>query len=145
VQDYQEAVRNSFAQANVVPLATKSYILLDVSSSMGSEYDSEAAQRGLRRLATLPWIKVFRFNDGLQAGGDLKSNSSIATQGGTQLGAALEQLYSLPDAGIPERLLVVTDGEHDHPTKLLEKCGTYIECMPEELENKLDWLNERRT
>jgi len=143
VRAYQEAVRESFVRAKVLPLVINSFVLLDVSGSMGSEYDSEAAQRGLKRLVALPWVKVFRFNDGLETGGDLESDSSISTRGGTQLGAALEQLFSLPDAGIPERLLIVTDGRHDHPAQLLSKCGAYTECTPEELEHRLDWLNER--
>jgi len=58
------------------------------------------------------------------------------------MGAALGQLFSLPDAGVSERLIIVTDGGHDHPEELLKKCGKYIECTPDELENQLDWLNE---
>lgn len=142
VRDYQDAVRERFAQAKVVPLVRKKYVLLDVSSSMASEYSSAAAQRGLRRLVALPWVKVFRFNDGLEAGGDLAADGSVATGGGTQLGAALEQLFALSDAGIPERLIVVTDGGHDHPDELLGRCGEHRECTPDDLENHLDWLRQ---
>lgn len=143
VRDYQQAVRERFSRLNVVPLDGKQFVLLDVSSSMDSEYSSAAAQRGLKRLAALPWVKVYRFNDGLEAGGDLRSNVSICTRGGTQLGAALEQLFTMPDAGLPKRLLIVTDGGHDHPDELLGRCGSVLECTPDELENKLEWLNER--
>lgn len=142
VRGYQDAVRERFAQAKVVPLVRKNFVLLDVSISMDSEYSSSAAQRGLKRLAALPWVKVFRFNDGLESGGDLKSESLIRTSGGTQLGAALKQLFALPDAGVPERLLVVTDGGHDHPNELLGQCGAFIECTPDELDNGLNWLIE---
>jgi hypothetical protein len=83
---------------------------------------------------------VFRFNDGLVPGGDLHLERRIATGGGTQLGAALNQLYALPETGIPERLLVVSDGEHDHPGELLRKCGEHHECQPEDLEKHLEWL-----
>jgi hypothetical protein len=142
VREFQMAVRDSFARAGIVPRAIKRFVLLDVSSSMNSEYSSETAQRALKRLVALPWMKVYRFNDGLVVGGDLKTDSSIATSGGTQLGAALEQLFSLPDAGVPERLIIVTDGEHDHPNELLEKCGEYRECRPEDLEGQLEWLTQ---
>lgn len=142
VREYQAAVRNCFASASVIPQPRKRFVLLDVSGSMESEYTSQAAQHGLKRLVSLPWVKVFRFNDGLVAGGDLKTDSQIATGGGTKLGEALEQLFTLPDAGIPERLLIVTDGDHDHPTKLLEKCSAHVECKPDELEAQLDWLTQ---
>jgi hypothetical protein len=142
VSEYQSALKNCFAGASILPQPRKRFVLLDVSGSMGSEYSSISAQRGLKRLVALPWVKVFSFNDGLADGGDLKSDTSIATGGNTQLGAALEQLFSLPDTGIPERLLVVTDGGHDHPNALLGQCGDHLECRPEELEMHLDWLTK---
>jgi len=142
VRAYQEAVRGCFSRAGIIPPLTKLFVLLDVSGSMGSEYTSDAAQRGLRRLVALPWVKVFRFNDGLEAGGDLETNHPIRTGGGTQLGAALQQLFALAGAGIPERLLIVTDGGHDHPTALLSMCGACRECMAEDLENQLGWLTK---
>jgi hypothetical protein len=70
----------------------------------------------------------------------LKTDSQITTGGNTKLGTALTQLFELPDAGIPERLLVVTDGGHDHPNHLLARAGAYVECKPDELEKRLDWL-----
>jgi len=140
VQDYQMAVRSYFTRASIQP--TKRIALLDVSGSMESQYASPAAQRGLRRLLELPWIKVFRFNDGLVSGGDLDlTNNQIATSGGTELGAALRQLFGLHEIGIPERLLIVTDGGHDHPNELLAKVGEHTECTPEKLEDHLDWLS----
>jgi hypothetical protein len=140
VREYQTAVRNCFTGTAVVPQPRRRFVLLDVSGSMGLAYTSPAAQRGLKRLVALPWVKVFRFNDGLVPGGDLKADSQIATGGNTELGAALKQLFELPDAGIPERLVIVTDGGHDHPDELLAKVGLHVECKPDDLEEHLDWL-----
>jgi hypothetical protein len=140
VAEYQSELRNFFASASILPQPGRRFVLLDVSGSMSLEYSGTLAQKGLKRLVALPWVKIYRFNDGLLDGGDLKGGAPMSTGGGTQLGATLRQLFSLQDAGIPERLLVITDGEHDHPDALLKKCGDYRECHPNDLEGYLDWL-----
>jgi len=87
VKLYKKSVRDCFEQAKIVARTKRIFVLLDVSGSMESKYESTASQRGLMRLKAMPWIKVFRFNDGLVAGGDLTmQNGPIVTQGGTELG-----------------------------------------------------------
>ena len=140
VREYQAAVRSCFARAGILPSVTKRVVLLDVSGSMVALYTTAAAQQGLRAIIAVPNIKIFRFSNGLERGGDLRPNANMATRGGTELGAALQQMFSLPDVGIPDRMLIVTDGDHDRPTETLKKVVAYIECRPEEMENYVDWL-----
>ncbi|MEY2536428.1 MAG: hypothetical protein QOG67_168 [Verrucomicrobiota bacterium] len=140
VESYQAAVRDCFARAEFEPRGF-SVVLLDVSGSMDCAYTTASAQSGLKRLLEFPWLKIFRFNDGLLPGGDLTNASTVATRGGTQLGAALQQLFPLLDSSILERLLVVTDGGHDHPDEFIPQIKEYQECMPSEIEKYLEWLN----
>jgi hypothetical protein len=116
-------------------------VLLDVSASMGDTYHNESVQRSLKQLLQMSWVKILRFNNGLVSGGDLDplSAQNLATSGGTQLGRALIDLESL--FGLPEALLIVTDGGHDQPTDILKRIPRVRECSPAEMGDNLAWLD----
>jgi len=143
VEHYQRAVCDAVTKGGLVaPPKRQLCVLLDVSGSMQHRYESPVAQQGLRKLLELEGVHVCRFNDGLLPGGDWSSESQLTTSGGTQLGAALRQMYDDPRLGIPDCLLVVTDGEHDHPVAELSKITEIKECLPDGLESALLWLKE---
>jgi hypothetical protein len=142
VSNYQETLRKFFKDNGIRPISEKRYVLLDVSISMEHKYTGKNAQMGLRQILQSADLKIFRFNDGLLPGGDLQEVSKIHISGGTQLGATLEQLFELEEGGIPDRLLIVTDGEHDKPSQQLSRIKNWQECMPEEIISKIQWLLE---
>ena len=88
----------------------------------------------------MKWVRVFRFNNGLVSGCDLDETnySTIRTSGGTQLGQAIMDIEKL--FGLPKKMLIVTDGGHDHPKEILQKIPSVKECTPMELENNISWL-----
>jgi len=47
------------------------------------------------------------------------------------------KLFDLREIGIPERLLIITDGGHDRPNELLAEAGEHTECTPEDSKLKL--------
>ncbi|MBW7992681.1 MAG: hypothetical protein FVQ84_22055 [Planctomycetes bacterium] len=50
-------------------------------------------------------------------------------------------LYNMEQLiGLPDRLLVVTDGEYDHPVQKLERILEVRECEPLELSGSMNWL-----
>jgi hypothetical protein len=141
VEAYKRAVKWAVKQGGLQPpRRRKDCVLLDVSGSMEDQYKNSKAQTALRRLLALPYVTVLRFNDGLVSGGDLREDGTLTTGGSTQLGSALRQMFSLPEFGIPERLLVVTDGGHDHPVAELSKISEVRECSPDDFGENLDWL-----
>ncbi len=145
VKAFQEAVHQAARRGGLIPnLPRKRFVLLDVSSSMAALYGSAAAQRGLQRAAGLEGIHLFRFNDGLVEGGGGPASSAVTTGGGTQLGEALRQLYADERFGVPDRLLIVTDGGHDDPRAELSRVDTFRQCRPDDLESELVWLNADR-
>ncbi len=94
----------------------------------------------LRALLAMRRLRILRFNNGLIEGGDLDAATAEAlrTSGGTELGWALSDIESL--FGLPDKLLVVTDGGHDHPNEMLGRIPAVRECLPNELGVHLDWL-----
>ncbi len=126
--------------ADFEPAHGKTMVLLDVSSSMGDSYREKNVQDSLRQLLEMTWVKILRFNNGLVEGGDLDSLSaqSLTTSGGTQLGQALTDLESL--FGLPEILLIVTDGGHDHPEDIMRRIPRVKECSPAEIGKNIGWL-----
>jgi hypothetical protein len=140
IQEFNDNLLCVLKAAGLVPKLGSVVVLLDVSSSMGRAYESSSVQDALRRLLDIPWIRILRFNNGLRPGGDLDEAAckSIKTSGGTELGRALDDMEQL--IGLPDRLLVVTDGEHDHPVQKLERILEVCECEPIELSGSMDWL-----
>ncbi|MEY2500938.1 MAG: hypothetical protein QOI07_1272 [Verrucomicrobiota bacterium] len=114
-------------------------LLLDVSGSMGDSYTSARAQAALRSLLGARTLKIYRFNDGLVRGGDLKEpdESSLRGHGGTQLKLALDQLSEL--VGVIDRLLLVSDGGHDNPSQP-NFVSEMRECQPDAIGNYSRWL-----
>ena len=115
-------------------------VLLDVSSSMGDRYSPTSVQMALRKLVKMPGITILRFNDGLVSGGDLDESEvpSIQTSGGTQLRRALDEMEQR--FGTPTKLLIITDGGHDHPKDRLSHIQYVRECSPTDVEWNIDWL-----
>ena len=122
------------------PINEDTIVLLDVSSSMGDSYQDRNVQRFLRALLDMPWVKILRFNNGLLEGGDLDAATAqnLTTSGGTQLGRALSDVESL--FGLPGKLLIVTDGEHDNPRVILSRIPKVRECLPKEIGENMAWL-----
>jgi hypothetical protein len=140
VAAYQDAVRACLSNSRMAPARRDVCLLLDVSGSMAGTYSAPAFRTAINRIASDARVRIYRFNDGLVTGGDLPSDFVGAVKGGTQLGAALTALIALPEEPIPKRLLVVTDGGHDHPNDLLSRFGDAKECMPADLLDHSDWL-----
>lgn len=140
VECYQQSVRECFQRASLEPVCQNVIVLLDISSSMGTQYNTSEAQRGLRQLLAITGLRIFRFNNGLVPGGDWKGSQGLVVTGGTELGRALRQLFEDPSVGVPDRLLVITDGGHDHPNDLLERVPDHRESEPSDLEETIDWL-----
>jgi hypothetical protein len=126
--------------AGLEPINEKIIVLLDASSSMRDLYQDKDAQGFLRALSAMRWVKILRFNDGLVAGGDLDGTTAqtLTTRGGTQLGRALAEIEFL--FGLPSKLLIVTDGEHDSPKEMLVRIENVRECLPKEIGKHMDWL-----
>lgn len=137
---FKERLSKMLRDAHLEPAHEDTIVLLDVSSSMGDKYRNERVQHALRSLLRIPWVEILRFNNGLVQGGDLDplSAQNLATSGGTELGRALSDIEHL--FGVPSRLLIVTDGEHDHPTKMLRRVPHVRECSPSEIEENISWL-----
>ena len=51
------------------------------------------------------------------------------------------QLYADERFGVPDRLLIVTDGGHDEPQSELSRVNAFRQCRPDDLESELLWLN----
>lgn len=137
---FQQRLSHILEAASLSPMKEETTVLLDVSSSMGYSYEDTRVQSFLRALLAIPWVRILRFNNGLIKGGDLDEATaqSLTTSGGTQLGWALSDIESL--FGLPDKLLIVTDGEHDHPTDILSRIPKVKECLPKEIGENVDWL-----
>ena len=140
IEMFQRRLSQVLQAARLNPMLDDTVLLLDVSSSMGDSYKDKNVQSFLRTLLAMPWVKILRFNSGLLAGGDLDAATaqSLATSGGTQLGRALSDVESL--FGLPSKLLVVTDGEHDNPREILSRIPKVRECLPREIGENIAWL-----
>jgi hypothetical protein len=123
-----------------LPEGQDTAVLLDISGSMRNSYLDRDVQFALKKLINMKWVRVFRFNNGLVSGCDLDemNYSTIRTSGGTQLGQAIMDIEKL--FGLPKKILIVTDGAHDHPKEILQKIPSVKECTPMELENNISWL-----
>lgn len=143
VDEYIESLRRLFVGNGIVSSLSEVIVLLDVSGSMGTTYLDVSAQTELRKLMNDPALRIFRFNNGLLPGGDLSKASSLQISGGTELGASLEQLFALSEVGVPEKLLIVTDGGHDHPTALINRVAHYAECEPHQISQFIDQLRQQ--
>lgn len=137
---FQRRLSDILQTAGLDPMNEETTVLLDVSSSMGDSYQDTDVQRFLRALLAMPWVRILRFNNGLLEGGDLDvaTAQSLTTTGGTQLGRALSDIESL--FGMPNKLLIVTDGEHDNPRDILSRIPKVRECLPKEIGEIMDWL-----
>lgn len=142
IESFEGSLKSILRAANLRPAFTNTLVLLDVSLSMGHSYHDKDVQRALRSLVRMTWIKVLRFNNGLVAPGDLDESScaAIRTSGGTELGRAITDVQEL--LGLPTKMLIVTDGGHDHPTEMLRRIPQVRECLPQELKDHLLWLQE---
>jgi hypothetical protein len=140
INGFKENLHSILRTAGLIPGSENVVVLLDVSSSMGQAYEDRRVQDALRIMVGIPWIRIFRFSDGLLPGGDLDGSTlrNIQTSGGTELGQALEEIENL--IGMPDRLLIVTDGEHDNPTQKLGRIPEVLESNPTDLIGNLDWL-----
>ncbi|MBI5841551.1 MAG: hypothetical protein HZB19_15780 [Chloroflexi bacterium] len=137
---FEKCLKNALSNAKLLPISRSAMVLLDVSSSMGNAYEARDVQLALRRILGLGWVKVFRFNNGLVPGGDLDEADyrDIRTFGDTQLGKAILQIEEI--SALPTKLLIVTDGGHEHPVEILKRMPNVRECNPDELEENFDWL-----
>jgi len=140
IELFQRRLSEILQAAGLDPTNEDTTVLLDVSSSMGDSYQGSNVQSFLRALLAMPWVKILRFNNGLLEGGDLDAATaqSLTTSGGTQLGRALSDVESL--FGLPGKLLIVTDGEHDNPRDILSRIPKVRECLPKEIGENMAWL-----
>lgn len=141
IKQFQERLLAVLDDAGLGPDDRKVMVLLDVSGSMGDSYCDVDVQTNLRLLVEKRWIKILRFNSGLVSGGDLDETSmqALATAGGTELGRALAEIENF--FGLPSKLLLITDGEHESPA-VLRRIQSVIQCMPGEIGNHIGWLEE---
>jgi hypothetical protein len=137
---FRRRLSDALRAAGLEPMKEATTVLLDVSSSMGDSYQDTKVQHFLHVLLAMRRIKVLRFNNGLIEGGDLDASTAetLTTGGGTELGRALSDIESL--FGLPDKLLVVTDGGHDHPNDALNRIPNVKECLPKEIGMHLGWL-----
>jgi len=137
---FQQRLSEILCVVGFEPPRGSTIVLLDVSASMGDSYRDRNVQVSLRKILGMPWVKILRFNNWLVEGGDLDplSAQSLTTSGGTQLGRALSDLEYL--FGLPDNLLIVTDGGHEHPTDLLKRIPRVKECAPAEIGDNIAWL-----
>jgi len=137
---FRQRLSEILLTAGLEPIKEAITVLLDVSSSMGNSYQDGEVQGFLRALLSMRRVRILRFNNGLIEGGDLDATTIevLRTSGGTELGRALSDIESL--FGLPDKLLVVTDGGHDHPTDALSRISDVRECQPKEIGMHLDWL-----
>lgn len=140
IEKYYSTISDMLKSVGFIPDLTYTVVLLDVSGSMGRLYDSKIVQDALHFIILNRNIKIYRFNNGLVPGGDLDETEcqQIETGGGTQLGKAIDDLEAY--FGLPEKLLIVTDGKHDRPGEKLSRIPDILECEPSELPEYLDWL-----
>lgn len=130
---YRADLANALRSVGLIP-ERDVVVLLDVSSSMGSQYAAPDVQTALRTILGFGWVKCLRFNYGLVPGGDLEANEciNIQTTGLTELAKALDQIEQL--YGFPRKLLVVTDGGFsDDPREKLASIPEMKVCLPHEL------------
>jgi hypothetical protein len=139
IAEFERTLLELLARAGFPPERRSRVLLLDVSGSMGDSYASPQVQAALQSLLRNRTLKVYCFNDGLVAGGDLKTPeaSSLHGRGGTELGLALSQLEKR--VGRIDRLLLISDGGHDHPPRL-ESIAEMRECRPDEIHASTAWL-----
>jgi hypothetical protein len=143
VDAFQSALLRALENISFRPVKKKTVVLLDVSGSMAGQYDNGSIQDALRRLLCLTKVSVFTFNDGLISGHRMGANTStsLKTTGGTGLGKALDDLEKT--FGVPDKLLIVTDGGYICPDGRLKQIHFVKECMPEDIENNMQWLLTR--
>jgi hypothetical protein len=139
IEDFTICMREIMKRTGIAPVLNN-ILLLDVSISMGGSYESKIVQQALRTASKMKRIKILRFNNGLVAGGDLDESDllSLTTSGGTELGKAIKDIERM--FGLPDKILIVTDGGHEKPKEILSQIPFVKECLPEELENDLIWL-----
>ena len=137
---FRRQLLDALCAAGLKPMDEVTTVLLDVSSSMGNSYQDAEVQGFLRALLAMRRIRLLRFNNGLIEGGDLDSAAAetLTTSGGKELGRALSDIESL--FGLPHKLLVVTDGGHDHPKDALSRIPNVKECLPKDIGMHFEWL-----
>lgn len=140
IKAFWDCLLRALKSAGLSPEAENVVVLLDVSGSMGHRYNPVVVQEALRRLLSAKWLRILRFNNGLVPGGDLDETTceAIRTSGGTELGRALDDMERI--YGLPEKLLVVTDGGHDHPNEKLARISCVRECVPSDLSDFVPWI-----
>lgn len=139
LDEFKNALLNASQRALLLPKLENIAILLDVSASMRGHYRKESISL-LHNLIRNNGMQVFAFNDGLISNKSMRDTdcTDLITSGGTYLGKALEQLEHL--CGLPQRLLIVTDGEFERPTEILSMIPKVKECMPQNINNYINWL-----
>lgn len=140
VAAFQSALTGVLENVSFKPSGGRIVVLLDVSGSMEGNYATAKIQDAMRRLLSVTSINVFTFNDGLTSNQRLERGSSTAldTSGGTDLGKALDDLER--GYGLPNKLLIVSDGYYQCPKAKLERIRSVKECLPEDIESNIQWL-----
>ena len=128
--------------AGISPLRGRAVVLLDVSGSMGVLYDSDDVRSKLRKLLSLEWLSILRFNTGIVEGGDLPGDALVRTGGGTDLARAFAETVAL--FGPLDTLLVVTDGHFGDGVPDVQRPSAYYECPPDQLADAIEWLEAVR-
>lgn len=139
---FRRRLTETLHTAGLEPINETTIVMLDVSSSMGNLYQVPEVQGFLCALLAMRRIRILRFSNGLIEGGGLDpaTAQTLTTSGGTELGRALSHIASL--FGLPDKLLVVTDGDHDHPNDALRRIANVRECLPKEIGMHLEWLEK---
>lgn len=137
-----EGLKHALLRAGLKPGLRPAMVLLDVSSSMGNAYDNPDVQGFLKRLLRRPRTTVLRFNEGLENGGDLRpgQEAHLRTRGSTDIARAVDEAFEA--FGVPEVLIVVTDRGYNSPAPRLADVQHLRECMPGELGDILDCIDE---
>lgn len=137
---FKDVLYELLKKADMKPAKRDTMVLLDVSGSMRNLYDNISVKRALKSLINSPWVNVLRFNSGLIDSPDGYNDpvTYLSTYGSTSLRKSLEEIKE--KVGLPKKLLVVTDGGHDHPKELIDRIEAYNECLPNDIEDYLYWL-----
>lgn len=140
IRKYTETLSELLGRAGLRPLA-RTFVLLDVSESMGGKYEGTSFQRELVRLLKIPGTTAWRFSDELLDPGGLRPGTVFtATAGGTDVTKTLDQVFMT--FGEPEFLILISDGQFSADGRAAPSTNCFV-CEPSEVLSAIEWRMRR--
>lgn len=143
VTEFHGQIMNFMEEADLIGEFEQKAVLVDVSGSMGGEYENPEVKDALRKL--VEWrdvgLQVNRFSDGLPENPRItikEVEAGLETGGSTNVISAIEEACKVSET--PKVLLIVTDGEYQLPESTRESVEILKECSPQDLPSELEWL-----